>query len=327
MTQIEIQCTLSNVKNKEGFVQIFNQLDDIKKMRLSSCRVTIGRFQGVHVGHRHLIAHLEGGLTTEPKVIVTFDPPPEDILFKRIHQKIATTEDKIKIFKDLGIDIVFVIPFDMELAQLSATEFAQRYIFDLFKPVKIAVGYDFAFGKKREGNVDTLKKLASTTTEIVQVKPFLYNEEIVSTSLVRKKIQDGHVEFAEKLLLRPYSLIGTVVQGAQRGRTLGFPTANLQYDVNFVLPKEGVYAVEVALEKEQLFGVCNVGFNPTFTVDGRVKVECYILDFDRDIYGKSIKIHFKFRLRKEMKFQNRESLVAAIKNDIANTRKIFFPPA
>ncbi|MCC6138316.1 MAG: bifunctional riboflavin kinase/FAD synthetase [Bdellovibrionaceae bacterium] len=301
---------------------IFNRFDDVQKLQFSGCRVTIGRFQGVHLGHRHLLSYLGGNDPASPKVVVTFDPPPEDILLKKIHQKISSTEEKIKVLEALDVDVVFLIPFDQQIAQLPAEEFAEQYVLKLFHPKKIVVGYDFAFGHNRTGSSDTFKKLAPKTTEVIQVGPFKYKEDIVSTSIIRKKIQEGNVYRAGELLGRPYSVEGTVVDGAKRGRALGFPTINLKYNHLRVLPKEGVYAVNVQIDNEIFLGVCNVGFNPTFTQDHQMKVECHILDFDRDVYHKSVVLQFVERLRDEKKFSSRDELISAITGDIQKARQL-----
>lgn len=301
---------------------IFNRFDDVQKLHFLNSRVTIGRFQGVHLGHRHLLSYLGDKDAASPKVVVTFDPPPEDVLLGKIHQKISSTEEKIKVFESLGIDVVFLIPFDKEIARLSGEEFAQQYVLDLFKPQKIVIGYDFAFGHNRSGSGETFKKLAPKTMQLIQVGPYKHKEEIVSTSIIRKKIQEGNVQRANELLARSYSIAGTVVDGAKRGRALGFPTINLKYDQVRVLPKEGVYAVNVNIENEGFYGVCNIGFNPTFVQDHQMKVECHILDFDRDVYHKKVVVEFVARLRDEKKFSGREELIAAIENDIAKARDL-----
>lgn len=302
---------------------IFNRYDDVQKSYFTNCRVTIGRFQGVHLGHRHLIDELGASDAQSLKVVVTFDPPPEDVLRKKIHPKISTSDEKVRILESLGVDVVFLVPFDDILAQQSAEDFAKNYVLDLFRPKTIVVGYDFAFGKERTGSVKTFETLAPPTTRVIQVGPFQHSGETVSTSLVRSRIQAGDVRRARELLARPYPLEGVVVDGAKRGRALGFPTINLKLPPHRILPKEGVYAVIVQIENETFYGVCNVGFNPTFTQDHQVKVECHILDFDRDVYHKTATLLFIDRLRDEKRFSGRENLVEAIQADIQSSRAIF----
>lgn len=304
---------------------IFNRYDDVQKSRFTNCRVTIGRFQGVHLGHRHLLEQLGPHHPQSPKVVITFDPPPEDVLRKRIHPKISSSEEKVKLFESLGVDVVFLVPFDDILAQLSAEDFARQYVFQMFQPQKIVVGYDFAFGKDRSGSVKTFQQMATPATQVVQVGPFQNAGETVSTSLIRSKIQSGDVRRAGELLARPYPLDGVVMDGAKRGRALGFPTINLKIPPYRILPKEGVYAVRVVIDGETFHGVCNVGFNPTFTQDHQVKVECHILDFDRDVYHKTVTLQFIDRLREEKRFSGRDELVEAISADIAKARRLFLP--
>jgi riboflavin kinase/FMN adenylyltransferase len=149
--------------------------------------------------------------------------------------------------------------------------------------------------------------------------------DVVSTSLIRKNILQGNVKRACELLARPYPISGVVIDGAKRGRQLGFPTINLKYPLHRVLPKEGVYVTQVEIDNYFYLGVCNVGFNPTFSQDHQVKIECYILDFDRDVYHKNVTLHFLDRLRDEKRFSSRESLVSAIEKDIAAARRIILP--
>lgn len=309
----------------EDDVQIFNRFDDVHKMQFKNARVTIGRFQGVHLGHRQLVDQLGGSDAQSPKVVITFDPPPEDVLLGKIHPKISSSEEKVRLFEELGIDTVFLVPFDQQVAKLTGEEFVQQYILDLFQPKLIVVGYDFAFGKNRSGNVETIKKLANVKTQVVQVESFKNKGDIVSTSLIRKKILEGDVMRASELLARPYPVPGVVMDGAKRGRQLGYPTINLKYPFHRILPKEGVYATRVEIDGDMFLGVTNVGFNPTFSQDQQVKVECHILDFDRDVYHKNVVLHFIDRIRDEKKFSNREELVAAIQKDITSARGIFLP--
>lgn len=301
---------------------IFNRYDDVQKSQFANCRLTIGRFQGVHLGHRHLLEQLGGSDPQSLKVVVTFDPAPEDVLRKTVHPKIATSDEKVKLFEELGVDVVFLIPFDEILAQLSAEDFAKQYVFDVFRPQKIVVGYDFAFGKDRKGSVQTFQSMADAKTQVVQVGPFKNLQDVVSTSLIREKIKSGDVKRASQLLARPYPVEGIVMDGAKRGRALGFPTINLKISPLRVLPKEGVYAVHVMIDDETFHGVCNVGYNPTFEQDHQVKVECHILDFDRDVYHKTVTLLFIDRLRDEKRFSGRDELVEAIRNDILAARKI-----
>ncbi len=301
---------------------IFKNLEDVQRQNLKNCRITIGRFQGVHRGHQHLISQLGPKDKSSPTVVITFDPPPEDVLFPQKRPQIMSLEQKLHMFKTLGVDIVFLIPFTQEIADLSPEHFAERFLFTAFNPSLIVVGYDFAFGKDRKGDFETLKMLKSPNVKLKQVEPLMNGEEIVSTSFIRKLLTNGDVFRVKEFLGRHYKISGRVVDGEKRGRVLGFPTANLQYENHRLLPKVGVYAVDVFFENQKMLGVCNIGFHPTFEQSSQIKVECHILDFDQDLYNKNIEIAFLERLRDERKFSSKDDLVRAIENDIHKTRSL-----
>lgn len=302
---------------------VFKTLEDVKKHGFKNARLTIGRFQGVHLGHQSLMSRLGESQEGSPRVVLTFDPPPEDVLRGRSHLQMMTMPQKIRAFRDLGMDAVFFIPFTLELAQLPAKEFAREYILSPFSPQLIVVGYDFAFGRNREGNVSVLGSMVDASTKLIQIAVLKKNDEVISTSSIRRKILEGDVHTAKELLGRPFEVEGVVVHGEKRGRGLGFPTLNLDYAPLQLLPHLGVYAVGVSIEGEDYYGVCNVGFNPTFSQDQRMKVECHILDFDRDIYDQPVKLSFLKRIREEKRFQSKEELVQQVQQDIVTAKSFF----
>lgn len=302
---------------------VFRTLEDVKKHGFKNSRLTIGRFQGVHLGHQSLVSHLGEAATNSPKVILTFDPPPEDVLVGKTHLQMMTVEQKIQAFRDLGVDVLFFIPFSRDVAQLSATEFARTYILEPFSPKLIVIGYDFAFGQGRQGSVHTLRSLMDPGAKVVQLDALKIQNHVVSTSLIRQRILEGDVAVAKIFLGRPYAIQGLVIHGYKRGRTLGFPTMNLQYGEFQLLPQTGVYAVNVDIEGRSYHGVCNVGNNPTFSQDNRMNVECHILDFDRDIYDQTVSLSFFKKMRDEMRFSSKEDLVVQIQKDIAQARAYF----
>jgi riboflavin kinase / FMN adenylyltransferase len=301
-------------------LRVIRSIEEIKLLKYRRSQLTIGRFQGLHRGHRLLIEALNIPREQSPKIVVSFDPAPEDVLRGTRHKKLFTIDDKILVLKELGVDCVFLIPFSLQLASMDPTNFAKTYIFDAFDPALIVVGYDFAFGKDRKGNVETLKNLKNDSTKIEQIAPLLDGPDVISTSLIRTEIQSGNVQRAHELLSRPYYLTGTVVHGEKRGRKIGFPTINLFYHEEAILPAVGVYFVRVAVDGESYCAVCNIGTNPTFTSGQEVKWECHLLDFDRDIYNASVKVTFYERLRDERKFSSKEELIATIQKDISRAR-------
>ncbi len=305
-------------------MRVFSQIEDVQSLHLSDVAVTIGAFDGVHLGHQHLLSELKKQANGRPTVVLTFDPHPERVLSSRPPLQMFGKQDQIDILDKLGIDHVFFIPFNRELAQVSAHDFAHKYIFDLFKPSKIVIGYDFVFGKERKGDVHLLQKIGLSQpqpVDVVQVKPFLDQQEIVSSSLIRQRILEGKIERAEHLLGRPFYILGHVKEGRKLGRQLGFPTANIAL-FGEITPGMGVYFVSVVLGTETFYGVCNVGTNPTVTGTLDMKIECHILDFARDIYGQSLKMYFHKKLRDEMRFPNLEALKLQIQSDVAQARTL-----
>jgi len=222
----------------------------------------------------------------------------------------------------LGVDVLFLVPF-AEVAQLTAEDFAQKYVIEPFSPKQIVVGYDFAFGKGRQGSIETFRSLVDKNVKLNLVNAFRVKDQVVSTSLIRQNILDGDVQSAKDFLGRAYEVQGTVIQGHKRGRRLGFPTLNLAYHEFQLLPKIGVYAVEVKIQKVIYYGVCNVGHNPTFLQGSTMNVECHILDFDREIYNQPVSIFFLQRLRDEQRFVSQSDLVLQIQKDILGAKAYF----
>jgi riboflavin kinase / FMN adenylyltransferase len=297
--------------------------------------ITIGTFDGVHLAHQKIIREIvirareRGGRS----VIVTFEPHPKEVLIKRDEARntetridlLTTLSEKLEIFRDLGVDATCIVPFTEEFSELSFRDFYTRYIIEGIGVSEVIEGYDHGFGKNRSGGVNQLLDLGREFSfSVIAEKPVELENEIVSSSRIRFLLTEGNVAFAGKMLGRRYSLAGSVMMGDQRGRTLGFPTANLKVDDSRkLLPKNGVYACHAYIQGSRYQGLVSVGVLPTFFETHPRKCEVYLLDFNRDIYGASISIEFVEWLRREEKFKSAEELIDAMHKDVAKGKNIF----
>jgi riboflavin kinase/FMN adenylyltransferase len=288
--------------------------------------LTIGNFDGVHRGHLALFelvkqrARALGGQS----VVMTFDPHPIKVVKPGNGPPLITpTREKLALIQKAGIDVLLCIPFDLELAAVTARDFVEDILVNKIGIREIIVGYDYSFGYRRQGNIDLLKQMGEKHGFMVHVvDPIQIDEVLVSSTSIRNFIREGNLEEARKLLGRDYQIYGTVVKGKNRGgRLLGFPTANLELQDELV-PKGGVYAVTVGLDGDLYYGVTNIGYNPTFG-NGLLSIETHILDFSRDILGKTIEINFIERLRDEKTFDGVQALSDQIALDIQSARESF----
>ncbi len=287
--------------------------------------LTIGNFDGVHLGHQRIFqlvsqkAREIGG----ESIIYTFDPHPVEVLApERKPPLITPLKEKLKLIGGMGIDVVIVTAFSREYARQTPEDFVQGTLYDQIQIRQLFVGHDFTFGKSREGDIALLKDLGRKLGFNVEVvEAVRVAGRVVSSSLIRDLIQKGEMPEAAKLLGRNYHLMGKVIHGHGRGsRRLGFPTANLKVE-GTLIPKPGIYAVWAVLEGRKYAGVANLGWNPTFH-DQKFSIEVHILNFDKDIYGETISVEFVERLRDEVPFAGPEELIAQIKRDVAEARKI-----
>lgn len=288
--------------------------------------VTLGNFDGIHLGHRVLIKTLiEGckkrGLTP---VLYTFEPHPVKVLAPHSAPKLINTQkQKTELIKSLSIKKIIYEKFDPAFAKMSAKDFFEKILIKKLKARFIVVGYDFTFGHKREGNIETLEKFCFAHKINCQiVTPQFLKGTLPSSSLIRKLIADGDVKEAQPLLHRPYFIEGTVESGHHRGEQLGFRTANLK-PFNELIPKIGVYATKTSVGKQTYTSMTNIGVNPTFHDNHERTIETHILNFKQDLRGKKIRIYFYERLRDEKKFKGAAELVEQIKKDRDKTLNIF----
>ena len=282
--------------------------------------VTIGSFDGVHIGHKKIFSLVSETAAKQEgeAIVITFTTHPRKILTPATPPRILTTaREKISAIEACGMDHIVMLPFTRELASLSATDFLHNIIFYNFGKSHIVIGYDHAFGHNREGNYEFLKKASRHEGfEVTRVDPMDCDSKPVSSSWIRTEIEDGNITLANSLLGREYTLSGLVVKGVGRGKTIGFPTANIvPEDEDKVVPRDGVYAVKVLLGDGKIYdGMLNIGTNPTFSNLER-SIEVNILDFKRDIYNENITIHFVERIRDEIKFSSVDDLVSQLKKD------------
>lgn len=288
--------------------------------------VTIGNFDGVHLGHQTIFREA-ARMARENRgtsVVLTFEPHPVKILAPEKTPRLLTPfKKKMERILKCGIDRVVCETFDRQLAGLSAQDFVKTLLVDRLQAREIIVGAEFSFGRDRLGTVSVLKQMGQSLGFGVHIiDPIKIKGEVVSSSRIRALLQAGKVEDAADLLGRPYSLAGLVVQGQQTGNQIGYPTANIQMDVHLI-PAQGVYAAWVLVDGVPRQGVVNIGFNPTFQRN-RLSVEVHILDFNRQIYGEEIEAEFVRRLRDEIAFSNADALVCQIQKDIQTARKTLF---
>jgi len=297
----------------------------LEETDLPASWLTIGSFDGVHRGHQAIIRELvkSAHLAGLPAAVLTFFPHPSVVLRNRQEPIYLTSpEERAALLGNLGIDIVITHPFTHELAGMSAQAFMDLVSRHLH-PRHILVGYDFALGHGREGNVDRLRQLGvdfGYTLDVFQ--PVKMEDEIVSSSQIRTALAEGQIAKAEWLLGRPYQVSGPVIHGDGRGKLLGIPTANLDVWPWRVLPKAGVYACQAHIDGQLWRSVTNVGVRPTFEV-GPVppRVETHVLDFARNLYGTEIQVDFIDRLRDEQRFPSIDALVAQIEQDIQHAKE------
>lgn len=283
--------------------------------------ITVGTFDGVHLGHKEILKVLNSvkhnkGLRS---VVVTFEPHPQIVLKNKDKdiKILSTTEEKLEIFDTYGIDLVYIINFTKEFSLTSAEDFYKSYLIDSIGISDLVLGYDHMFGKNREGNFDLLSEISGKFQfNVDKVNEFTLNGEHISSTVIRKLLLSGEIEKANEMLGREYELSGTVIEGFKKGRELGYPTANIKPNSEYkLLPKNGIYAVKVEVEGESLSGMMSIGKNPTFSDSEDIKIEVNIFNFDRDIYGKKIKINFISYIREEKKFETLDELVSAMKKD------------
>jgi len=293
------------------------------------CAATIGSFDGVHLGHQAVLTQLaeQGRARGLPVTLVTFEPQPREYFMPQsAPPRLTRFREKLEVLRDCQIDRVLCLRFNSYLAGLTADEFIHRILLDGLAVQYLVVGDDFRFGKDRAGNFSLLEQAGETHGfPVAKMQTFNVGNQRVSSTRIRSALQTGDLGSAEALLGRPFCMSGRVAHGDKRGRTIGFPTANI-YLHRTAVPVEGVFAVEMrGLDKQPLPGVANVGTRPT--VGGtRALLEVHLFDFDRDIYGRHVQVSFLKKLRAEYKFESFQHLQQQIQLDAAQARDFFNGP-
>jgi riboflavin kinase/FMN adenylyltransferase len=305
-------------------MKIFRQIEDQSLSTLGSV-VTMGNFDGIHFGHQALISSTveEAKQLGYDSIVLTFEPHPLKVLAPdRAPRLILSYEDKMALFQSFGVNFVIAQSFDRQFASIGADDFVHRFLVERLKIRKLWVGRDLRFGQGRTGTVDDLFRLASENGfEVGVLDPILLDGTRISSSRIRQLLEEGRVDEVRPLLGRFHFVSGIVVKGHRRGRELGFPTANISSQTE-VMPPDGIYATLFHVRNKQWLSVSNIGINPTFG-DGPRTVESFVLDFDSDIYGESVRLSFVKRIREERKFTIVNDLIGQINEDVKCAKAIF----
>jgi riboflavin kinase / FMN adenylyltransferase len=304
---------------------------------LQPTQVALGNFDGIHLGHAAVIRSLSERPAQDVldsnghcyTTVVSFTPHPHVFFSGQPKPLLTPLPEKVQLLEALGVEQLVLLPFDQDLANLTPEAFVEQVLVGQLKAQKISVGFNFCFGRERAGTAEDLRAIAARfNIPVTIVKPALMAQDRISSSAVREALEAGDVVRAKQLLGRAYSLTGTVIQGQQLGRTLGFPTANLNVSAEKFIPLRGVYQVQVdspGFTQPQL-GVMNIGIRPT--VNGTLQtIEVHLLDWSGDLYGHTVTVHLEQFLRPEQKFESLESLKAQIQLDCANARNRHRQPA
>nr|WP_274655249.1 bifunctional riboflavin kinase/FAD synthetase [Paenibacillus humicola] len=288
--------------------------------------IAIGHFDGVHRGHQNVIRRCVDRARSLgiQAAVMTFHPHPKEVLGQggQYASCLTPLAEKVERFRGLGVDLVYVVSFDKELAGVTPPQFVAAVL----RPLQVrhaVVGFDFTFGSKGSGTASMLRELCEPEIAVDIIEPLMLEDVKVSSTLVRESLAEGKPEEARELLGQPYAICGTVVRGEGRGRTIGFPTANIEPDDAFVIPRQGVYAVIADFEGRSVPGVLNIGVKPTFHEHlPKPVLEAHLFDFNGDLYGKTIRLRLISFLRPEKKFGSAAELVEQIHADAHQARSV-----
>jgi riboflavin kinase/FMN adenylyltransferase len=297
-------------------MEIINGIERLSE-RLKGGVVSLGKFDGMHLGHSQILARVKeyAERLAVPSLVLTFDPPPTALLRSHPVQPLCTLERKIELLRDFGLDGIVVIPTTFDFLRQSAETFFFETLAGVLRAKVVVEGENFSFGHNRDGNAEAMQRFGKRAgIDVDPIKSVRIGERIVSSSEIRRQLLAGDICNANALLTKPYRLTGTVVHGEHRGRTLGFPTANLD-NVQTILPKPGTYATLVHCDKGEFLAATHIGANPTFG-ESQQKIEVFLLDFNDDLYGKTLHIDFLDYLRTVVRFENIDQLRRQIEQDI-----------
>ncbi|MCF6158054.1 MAG: bifunctional riboflavin kinase/FAD synthetase [wastewater metagenome] len=284
---------------------------------------TLGVFDGVHRGHQKIIDRVRQHAMEKKgeSVVITFNRHPKTVIENRIPSFITSLEHRLTLFDQMGVDYAVVLNFNRELAHMSAEDFIHEILVDWLGVKCVILGFDCRFGKNRKGDITLVRKLSDKYGfEVYECPPVFHNNQIISSTAIRQAILEGALERAEEMLGRPVSILGTVVRRSGRGRTLGYPTANV-HPHHEVRPPRGVYGTKIHWADKEYLALTNIGLRPTFTKeplvseDGDLEIEVHILDFQDSLYGKDIEVQFLFKIRDEISFKTETELKTQIERD------------
>lgn len=310
-------------------MQVHRDLQQLPVFR--NAVITIGTFDGVHTGHQYILRQLQeaAAACSGETVIITFDPHPREVLNPQNQpvRLLTTLEEKIQLLEKFGIHHLVVVPFTKTFSELSARAYLEDFLIRTFHPHTIIIGYDHRFGHNREGGLELLEaEQQQYGFRLLEIPQQVVHDLAVSSTKIRKSLQEGATALADELLGYPYFINGTVVHGDKMGRRLGFPTANIHLpDPRKLIPAQGVYAVTAAVSGQWHKGALNIGTRPTFN-GSEQRIEVYILDFDKDIYGEPIRVDFLEYIRPDKKFDSAEALVEQMKDDVRQARAVTSRP-
>lgn len=300
-------------------------IENTTKFQLHDTVVCLGKFDGIHIGHRYLIQHMlsykEKGYDT---VLFTFALHPSNLFSEQEIQLIDTIQEKQKKLENLGVDVVVSYPFTEETANMSPEKFIENILIEKLDAKVIVVGKDFCFGHKRTGNIKLLKMLEEQYGyQLIAFDKLEEEKEVVSSSRIRKEIEKGNMELVSRLLGQPYSILSEVVYGKQLGRTLGIPTINQIPSQEKLLPPNGVYISKIHQKEKQYFGITNIGYKPTIGEHNVRGVETHIFDYRGDLYGQVMQVDLYSYVRGEKKFNSIEELKKQMEQDIEYAKSYF----
>lgn len=288
--------------------------------------ITLGTFDGVHLGHKKIIERLlQSSSQDEESLVLTFFPHPRMVLQEASDIKLLNTiEERSHLLEKAGLQNLIIHPFDQAFSRLTAEEFVKNILVDIFNIKKIIIGHDHRFGRNRTANIDDLIVFGQEYGfEVEQISAQEIDEVSISSTKIRNALHEGKILLANEYLGYPYFFTGTVVHGKKLGRTIGFPTANLEIEENYkLIPAYGVYAVECMVENQNVNGMLNIGIKPTFEGES-ASIEVHLLDFDGDLYDKKIKVALRKHIREEQKFSSVEDLKSQLKKDELFARDFF----
>lgn len=306
---------------KQFALNLFHSINDFRSTKKTI--LTLGTFDGVHIGHKKILERIvqntENG--KYESLVLTFFPHPRMVLQEKSEIKLLNTiTEKIKLLEQSGIENLIIHPFDEKFSRLTAEEFVRSILVDQFHIQKIIIGHDHRFGRNRTANIDDLIAFgAEYGFEVEQISAQEIQDVSISSTKIRTALQEGNMNLANDYLGYNYFFNGEIVKGKQLGRTIGFPTANIKIEEEYkLIPKNGVYVVKAIINQEEVFGMMNIGFNPT--VEGQKQtIEVHLFDFNADIYGQKIEVSLLQYLREEQKFDSIDLLKAQLNQDKKNS--------